>query len=125
MSKVQSGLRYSAEHEWITEESPATVGVSQVAADALGDVVYIDLPEVGTVVTAGEVCGEIESTKSVSELYAPVSGEVVEVNDDVISDPSVVNEDAYAAWLFRVAVAAEGELLTAEEYAAQNDAEVA
>lgn len=125
MSKVRSGLRYSVEHEWVNDESPVTVGVSQVAADALGDVVYIDLPEVGAQLTAGEVCGEIESTKSVSELYAPVSGEVIEVNDDVVSDPSVVNEDAYAAWLFRVAVTEEGPLLSADDYASQNDAEVA
>lgn len=125
MSKVQSGLRYSVEHEWINADSPATVGVSQVAADALGDVVYVDLPEVGTTITAGEVCGEIESTKSVSELYAPVTGEVVEVNEDVVADPSAVNEDAYAAWLFRVAVTEEGPLLSADEYASQNDAEVA
>lgn len=124
MSKVHSGLRYSVEHEWVNDESPITVGVSQVAADALGDVVYIDLPEVGAVLTAGEVCGEIESTKSVSELYAPVSGEVVEVNDLVVSDPSIVNEDAYAAWLFRVAVTEEGPLISADEYASQNDAEV-
>lgn len=124
MSKVHSGLRYSVEHEWVNDESPITVGVSQVAADALGDVVYIDLPEVGAVLTAGEVCGEIESTKSVSELYAPVSGEVVEVNDLVVSDPSIVNEDAYAAWLFRVAVTEEGPLISADEYASQNDAVV-
>lgn len=124
MSKVVSGLRYSAEHEWINAETPAVVGVSQTAADALGDVVYIDLPEVGAQLTAGEVCGEIESTKSVSELFAPVSGEVVEVNDDVVNDPSVVNEDAFAAWLFKVAVTEEGPLLSAEEYAAANDGDV-
>ncbi len=125
MSKVQSGLRYSAEHEWINGESPVTVGVSQVAADALGEVVYVDLPKVGTTLTAGQVCGEIESTKSVSELYSPVTGEVVEVNEDVAADPALVNSDPYgAAWLFRVAVTEEGPLLSAEEYAAQNDATV-
>lgn len=125
MSKVQSGLRYSAEHEWISGESPVTVGVSQVAADALGEVVYVDLPKVGTTLTAGQVCGEIESTKSVSELYSPVTGEVVEVNEDVAADPALVNSDPYgAAWLFRVAVTEEGPLLSAEEYAAQNDATV-
>lgn len=125
MSKVQSGLRYSVEHEWIDGESPAAVGVSQVAADALGDVVYLDLPKVGTVLAAGEACGEIESTKSVSELFAPVSGEVVEVNEDVVADPALVNADAYAAWLFKVAVTEEGPLLSAEEYAEQNEGEVA
>ena len=107
-------------------ESPVAVGVSQVAADALGEVVYVDLPEVGAQLTAGEVCGEIESTKSVSELYSPVSGEVVEVNDAVVADPALVNADPYgAAWLFKVAVTEEGPLLSAEEYASQNDATVA
>ena len=126
MSTVQAGLRYSVEHEWVNAERPVAVGVSQVAADALGEVVYVDLPEVGAQLTAGQVCGEIESTKSVSELYSPVSGEVVEVNDAVVADPALVNADPYgAAWLFKVAVTEEGPLLSAEEYASQNDATVA
>lgn len=126
MSTVQAGLRYSVEHEWVNAESPVAVGVSQVAADALGEVVYVDLPEVGAQLTAGQVCGEIESTKSVSELYSPVSGEVVEVNDAVVADPALVNADPYgAAWLFKVAVTEEGPLLSDEEYASQNDATVA
>lgn len=126
MSTVQAGLRYSVEHEWVNDEHPASVGVSQVAADALGEVVYVDLPELGAQVTAGEVCGEIESTKSVSELYSPVTGEVVEVNEAVIADPSLVNSDPYgAAWLFRVSVSEHGPLLSAEEYAAENNATVA
>lgn len=125
MSTVQAGLRYSVEHEWVNAESPVAVGVSQVAADALGEVVYVDLPEVGAQLTAGQVCGEIESTKSVSELFSPVSGEVVEVNDAVVADPSLVNSDPYgAAWLFRVAVSEEGPLLSAEDYAAANGAEL-
>ncbi len=125
MSKVRAGLRYSVEHEWIDGGSPASIGVSEVAADALGEVVYIDLPEVGARLTAGEVCGEIESTKSVSELFSPVTGEVVEVNKAVVADPALVNSDPYGdAWLFRIAVAEEGPLLNAEEYAAQNDAVV-
>lgn len=125
MSKVQTGLQYSAEHEWITDESPATIGVSEVAADALGEVVYVDLPAVGTAVTAGESCGEIESTKSVSEIYSPVTGEVVEVNQTVIDDPALVNSDPYgAAWLFKVNVTEFGPLLTAEQYAADNGAEL-
>jgi len=126
MSKVQSGLRYSAEHEWINDESPAVVGVSEVAADALGEVVYVDLPAVGTTLAAGEACGEIESTKSVSDLFSPVTGEVVEVNEAVVADPSLVNSDPYGAgWLFKVTVQSEGPLLSAEQYAAQNDASVA
>ncbi|WP_440312864.1 glycine cleavage system protein GcvH [Leucobacter chromiireducens] len=125
MSKVQTGLQYSAEHEWITDESPATIGVSEVAADALGEVVYVDLPAVGATVTAGDSCGEIESTKSVSEIYSPVSGEVVEVNQAVIDDPALVNSDPYgAAWLFKVNVTEFGPLLSAEQYAADNGAEL-
>lgn len=126
MSNVQQGLRYSAEHEWVRDGSPVTVGVSEVAADALGEVVYVDLPQVGATLTAGEVCGEIESTKSVSDLYAPVSGEVVEVNDAVVAEPGLVNAEPYGGgWLFKVAVSEEGPLLSAEEYAAANDATVA
>ncbi|WP_026552599.1 glycine cleavage system protein GcvH [Arthrobacter sp. H20] len=123
MSFIKSGLRYSAEHEWIdaTAGSPATVGVSAIAADALGDVVYVSLPEVGAAITAGESCGEIESTKSVSDLYAPVTGEVTEINQNAIDNPGVLNEDPYGAgWLFKVDVASEGPLLSAEEYAQKN-----
>lgn len=125
MSTVRSGLKYSVEHEWINGESPATVGVSEVAVDALGEVVYVDLPEVGATVTAGEVCGEIESTKSTSELYSPASGEVVEVNDEAVADPAMINAEPYGTgWLFRVAVTELGPLQSPEEYAAANDAEV-
>ena len=125
MSKVQSGLKYSAEHEWINDDTPVTVGISAVAADALGEVVYVELPEVGAQLTAGQVCGEIESTKSVSELFAPVSGEVVQVNEAAAAEPALINSDPYGeGWLFRVAVSDEGPLLSAEEYAAANDAEL-
>ncbi|MDP9886337.1 glycine cleavage system H protein [Sinomonas atrocyanea] len=126
MSKVQTGLRYSEEHEWLdTEAAPAKIGVSQVAADALGDVVYLDLPEAGSAVSAGQTCGEIESTKSVSDLYSPVSGTVVEVNQEAIDNPALVNEDPYGAgWLFTVEVSEEGPLMTAEEYAGKNGGEL-
>ncbi|MFI7493443.1 glycine cleavage system protein GcvH [Kocuria sp. M4R2S49] len=118
MSNIPSHLRYSAEHEWVDESSPVKVGLSAVAVDALGDVVYLDLPEAGATVTAGEVCGEVESTKSVSELFAPVSGTVAEVNAAVVDEPGLVNSDPYGdGWLFTVEVTAEGELLTAEQYA--------
>ncbi|MFE3196594.1 glycine cleavage system protein GcvH [Embleya sp. NPDC055664] len=114
-------LRYSKEHEWLDEAaSPAVVGITQHAAEALGDVVFVELPEVGRVVVAGEPCGELESTKSVSDMYAPVSGEVVEINDAVVEDPALVNSDPFGAgWLFKVRIDGEAEgLLSADEYAA-------
>ncbi|MGO4385647.1 glycine cleavage system protein GcvH [Specibacter sp. RAF43] len=127
MSKVAPELKYSAEHEWVAGDGagPVSVGISAVAADALGDIVYVDLPEVGATVTAGEPCGEVESTKSVSDLYAPVSGEITELNADVVADPALINSDPYGAgWLFKVSVSAEGPLLSAAEYAAANGGEL-
>ena len=122
MSINPQELRYSKEHEWISaaEAGVSTVGITSHAADALGDVVFVQLPEVGDTVTAGESCGELESTKSVSDLYAPVNGEVTEVNDDVVSDPSLVNSAPFeGGWLFKVRVTEEPEdLLTADEYTA-------
>ena len=125
MSNIPSHLRYSAEHEWVDESSPVKVGLSAVAVDALGDVVYLDLPEAGSAVTAGEVCGEVESTKSVSELFSPVTGTVVEVNAEAVDNPAVLNEDPYGAgWLFTVEVSEEGPLLSAQEYADANGGEL-
>jgi len=114
-------LQYTVEHEWVAlgGDAPASVGITAFAADALGDIVYVQLPEVGSTVTAGETCGELESTKSVSDLYAPVSGEVVAVNGALDADPSLVNSDPYGeGWLFKVAVSDEASLLSADEYAA-------
>ncbi|MEZ5188090.1 MAG: glycine cleavage system protein GcvH [Microbacterium sp.] len=100
-----TALKYTDEHEWIALAGDvATVGITDYAADKLGDVVFVDLPSVGSSVTAGEVCGEIESTKSVGELYAPLTGEVVEVNDAVIDDPASVNGGAFDAWLIKIQV---------------------
>lgn len=111
-------LQYTVEHEWLADGEPATVGITDVAAGALGDIVYVELPAVGDEITAGAVIGEIESTKSVSELFSPVSGTVVEVNQAVVDDPAIVNADPYGAgWLLRVTVTARGTLLSAEEYA--------
>ncbi|MEU6813701.1 glycine cleavage system protein GcvH [Streptomyces sp. NPDC046860] len=121
MSNPQQ-LSYSKEHEWLSaaEGGASTVGITEHAANALGDVVFVQLPEVGAEVTAGESCGELESTKSVSELYSPVSGEITEVNQDVVDDPSLVNSEPFeGGWLFKVRVAAQPEdLLTADEYTA-------
>ncbi|MEV6393232.1 glycine cleavage system protein GcvH [Streptomyces sp. NPDC051907] len=119
MSNPQQ-LRYSKEHEWLStaEDGVSTVGITEHAANALGDVVYVQLPEVGATVTAGETCGELESTKSVSDLYSPVSGEVVEANQHVVEDPSLVNSAPFeGGWLFKVRVTDEpGDLLSANEY---------
>jgi glycine cleavage system H protein len=118
---VPEQLRYTAEHEWVSiDDSLATVGITEHAAEALGDVVYVSPPASGATVTAGEPCGEIESTKSVSDLYSPVDGEVTEVNPEVEDDPAQVNADPYGSgWLFKVQVSSEPtDLLSAEEYTA-------
>ncbi|WP_030750917.1 glycine cleavage system protein GcvH [Streptomyces griseus] len=121
MSNPQQ-LRYSKEHEWLTDavDGVATVGITEHAANALGDIVYVQLPEVGATVTAGQECGELESTKSVSELYSPVTGEVVEANQDVVDDPALVNTAPFeGGWLFKVRLSDEpGDLLSADEYTA-------
>lgn len=100
-------LSYTSEHEWVRDpgEAPGSVrvGITDYAQEALGDIVYVSLPEVGATVTAGSPCGELESTKSVSDLYAPVSGEVVAVNEALDATPELVNSDAYAGgWLFEI-----------------------
>ncbi|GAB3975435.1 glycine cleavage system protein GcvH [Streptomyces sparsus] len=121
MSNPQQ-LRYSKEHEWLSnaEDGVSTVGITEHAATALGDVVYVQLPEVGDSVTAGETCGELESTKSVSDLYAPVTGEITEINQDVVDDPALVNSAPFeGGWLFKVKITSEpDDLLSADEYAA-------
>jgi glycine cleavage system H protein len=123
MTTVPEELHYTPEHEWVSiTGSTASVGITDHAQDALGDVVYVSVPAPGIKVTAGEPCGEIESTKSVSDLYSPVDGEVTEVNPDVDENPGLINSDPYGAgWLFKVALpAADGELppglLSAAEY---------
>ncbi|UNO39819.1 glycine cleavage system protein GcvH [Streptomyces sp. MST-110588] len=115
-------LRYSKEHEWLSaaEDGVSTVGITEHASNALGDVVFVQLPAVGDTVTAGETCGELESTKSVSDLYSPVDGEVTEINENVVNDPSLVNTAPFeGGWLFKVKVTGEPEdLLSADEYTA-------
>ena len=100
-------LKYTSEHEWVRSpgdaEGSVRVGITDFAQDALGDIVYVSLPHVGDAVTAGNTCGELESTKSVSDIYAPVSGEVVARNEALDATPELVNNDPYAAgWLFEV-----------------------
>ncbi|GCD20057.1 MULTISPECIES: glycine cleavage system protein GcvH [Cellulomonas] len=119
MTDLPTHLHYTLEHEWLQDGAPATVGITSTAAEALGDIVYLELPAVGETITAGAVVGEIESTKSVSELFSPVSGTVAEVNQEAVDDPSLVNSDPFGrGWLLKVDVTETGPLLTAEEYEA-------
>jgi glycine cleavage system H protein len=99
-------LKYTEEHEWARiEGDQAVVGITDYAQDALGDIVYVDLPPVGTTVTAGETFGEVESTKSVSDLYSPLSGIIAERNDQLDKSPEIINSDPYGqGWLVRVAL---------------------
>ena len=106
MSDVPSDLHYTAEHEWVrrTGEDSVRVGITDFAQSALGDVVFVQLPEVGTELTAGDTFGEVESTKSVSDLYAPISAKVTAVNADLDGGPQLVNSDPYGAgWLVELA----------------------
>ncbi|GHG48690.1 glycine cleavage system H protein [Flavimobilis marinus] len=119
MAALPEDLQYTAEHEWIDSGSPATVGITSVAAEALGDIVFVELPEVGASLTAGAVFGEVESVKSVSELFSPVTGTVVEVNAALADAPETINSDPFGeGWLVRVEIDTLGPVLTAEEYAA-------
>jgi glycine cleavage system H protein len=107
VSDIPADLYYTADHEWVrrSEADTARVGITDFAQSALGDVVFVQLPEVGTDVTAGESFGEVESTKSVSDLYAPVSGKVAAVNGDLEGSPDLVNSDPYGAgWLVDIQV---------------------
>lgn len=123
MTSIPDNLRYSSEHEWIAEtsaEGVVRVGITDYAQDALGDVVYVDLPEVGTEVTANTVVGEIESTKSVSDIFAPVTGTVSARNEELDGEPGVVNSAPYeGGWLLEITLADAAELenlLDAEGY---------
>ncbi|OEY04196.1 glycine cleavage system protein H [Corynebacterium sp. BCW_4722] len=124
---LKQDFYYSEDHEWIDSTPDAAagskvkVGITHVAADRLGEVVFAELPAVGDTVTAGETCGEVESTKSVSDLYSPVTGTVTAVNEEIESAPETINSDPYGAgWLFEVEVSEVGPLLTADEYASAN-----
>ena len=119
---VPAELRYTAEHEWVAiEGETATIGITDFAAQALGDVVFVSLPSVGATVSAGDACGEVESYKSVSEHYSPVTGEVTAVNEELNDDPALINAEPYQlGWIFRVRLEADAEggpgLLSAAEY---------
>ena len=118
---VPEQLRYSTDHEWLSQDgSRARVGITDYAQDALGDVVFVQLPNVGDLVKAGDTFGEVESTKSVSDIYAPVSGTVVAVNDALSESPQLVNDDPYGeGWICEIEVSDEtqfGDLLDAAAY---------
>ena len=115
---VPGDLQYTKTHEWVRREGDtATIGITDHAQDELGDVVFIELPEEGASFGAGDAFGTIESVKAVSDLYAPVGGEVVEVNEALNDAPEKVNEDPYGeGWIIRLRVSGEGNLLSAEEY---------
>ena len=104
MSKLPSDLKYTKSHEWVRVEADGTltIGVTDHAQEALGDIVFLELPEAGRRLTAGEACAVIESVKAASDIYAPVAGEVVGANQDVADAPETVNADAYGAWLFKL-----------------------
>ena len=105
MSEIPTNLKYTSEHEWIEilSSEKVRVGITDFAQKALGDIVYVLTPKVGDVVRAGGVCGEVESTKSVSEIYSPVNGTVSAINDSVIANPESINESPYGSgWLFEI-----------------------
>ena len=116
----QAAIQYTEEHEWIRVDGDVvTIGITDYAAEKLGDVVYVDLPAAGTAITAGTVVGEIESTKSVGELFAPVDGEVVEANQAVVDSPELVNSDPFGeGWLIKVTAGTLPKLLSQDEYRA-------
>jgi glycine cleavage system H protein len=120
---IPADLKYTASHEWVRLESDGsiTVGITEYAQDALGDIVFVELPTVGKTYSAGDDAAVVESVKAASDIYAPLSGEVVAVNEDVASAPESINADAYAAWLFKIKPSdpsALGALLDATGYGA-------
>ena len=122
MSNVPESLRYTKEHEWVQEISPSKfrIGITDYAQAALGDIVYIQLPKIGAEVLANAVCGEVESTKSVSEIYAPITGKVILVNEKLDTNPETINSDPYGnGWIAEIEISTpslQEELLSAADY---------
>lgn len=122
MSKVPDNLRYTKEHEWVQEITPTKfrIGITDFAQAALGDIVYIQLPKAEAAVSANSVCGEVESTKSVSEIYAPISGKVIAINSNLDSKPETINSDPYGdGWIAEIEISGDKlseTLLSAQEY---------
>ncbi|MDO8731190.1 MAG: glycine cleavage system protein GcvH [Actinomycetota bacterium] len=127
MTVIHEDLHYTTEHEWVRLEGDlAEVGITDYAQEALGDIVYVSLPKVGDTVDAGQPCGEVESTKSVSDIYAPLSGTVVDINDNLDGAPESINEAPYAGgWLFKLRISDPSQtagLLTSAQYEDQTRA---
>lgn len=121
MSNVPADLKYTDEHEWVRTEADGTVsvGITDHAQATLGDIVFLELPEVGKDIKAGDAVGVVESVKAASDIYAPVTGQIVAVNESIVDTPDEVNSDAYGAWLFKVKLAdpaSIGSLLDAAAY---------
>ena len=128
MSEIPAELRYASSHEWAkNDDGTVTVGITAHAQDAMGDLVYVELPEVGQVVAAGDEAGVVDSVKAASDIYAPVSGEIVAINEALEDEPELVNNAPYeGGWLFKIAMSEESDLdnlLTADQYQAQIESE--
>ncbi|HEX5339759.1 MAG TPA: glycine cleavage system protein GcvH [Gammaproteobacteria bacterium] len=122
MSKIPSELKYTKSHEWVqaNADGSVTIGITDHAQEALGDIVFLELPEAGRKLAAGETCAVVESVKAASDIYAPLAGEVLEANSALTDAPEQVNSDAYGAWLFKLKPADAGAvngLLSADDYA--------
>ncbi len=121
MSSVPQNLSYTKEHEWVllSDDDIVVFGITDYAQSALGDIVYVQLPMIGSTISAGTVCGEIESTKSVSEIFAPVNGEIVEVNQSLNQNPEKINQSPYQdGWIAKVKTSGDASLLDASGYSA-------
>ena len=120
MSNIPADLKYTKEHEWVRDlpSGNISMGITDFAQGALGDIVYVQLPKIGEQITSGKVCGEVESTKSVSEIFAPVSGKVISINDSLSNSPELINSDPYnAGWLLEIELSeTDGDLLSPDEY---------
>jgi glycine cleavage system H protein len=121
MSNIPADLKYTKEHEWVRDLATAgtvSVGITDFAQGALGDIVYVQMPKVGDSVVSGKVCGEVESTKSVSEIFAPVTGKVISINESLSNSPELINSDPYnAGWLVEIELSeTPSDLLTPEQY---------
>jgi glycine cleavage system H protein len=120
MSNIPADLKYTKEHEWVRDlpSGNISMGITDFAQGALGDIVYVQLPKIGEQITSGKVCGEVESTKSVSEIFAPVSGKVISINDSLSNSPELINSDPYnTGWLLEIELTeTASDLLTSAEY---------